>query len=108
MQTPEDARRVLRWLVIVRLVAVADAVLLVVLLAASFADNEELVSIFGLTHGLVFILLIAVIGLGALRRMWSWWFLVATIVTTGPPGALVGEVLVARRARVVLEGAGTR
>ena len=87
---------------IVRWIALADLVLLVVLLAASFANNEELVHIFGLTHGLVFLALIAIVGIGALQNLWGWWFLVATLITTGPPGALVGEVLIMRKAKATI------
>jgi hypothetical protein len=87
---------------IVRWVALADLVLLIVLLVASFANNEELVQIFGLTHGIVFLALIAIVGIGAIQKLWSWWFLVATMITTGPPVALVGEVLIARKAKAIL------
>ncbi|MFW6194898.1 MAG: DUF3817 domain-containing protein [Chloroflexota bacterium] len=102
MQSAEDARQALRWLVVVRWVALADLILLVVLLAASFADHEEMVSVFGLVHGIVFLVLLAIIGFGSLEKLWSWWFLVGTAVTTGPPGAFVGEVLIARKARSVI------
>ena len=68
----------------------ADLVLLIVLLVASFANNEELVQIFGLTHGIVFLALIAIVGIGAVQKLWSWWFLVATLVTTGPPRYFAG------------------
>ena len=102
MQSALEAQQVLRWLMIVRWVALADLVLLIVLLVASFANNEELVQIFGLTHGIVFLALIAIVGIGAVQKLWSWWFLVATLITTGPPGALVGEVLIARKAKVLL------
>ena len=102
MQSALEAKQVLRWLMIVRWIALADLVLLVVLLVASFANNEELVQIFGLTHGIVFLALIAIVGIGAVQKLWSWWFLVATLITTGPPGALVGEVLIARKAKAIL------
>ncbi len=102
MQSALEAQQVLRWLIIVRWIALTDLVLLVVLLVASFANNEELVQIFGLTHGIVFLGLIAVVGIGALQKLWSWWFLVATLITTGPPGALVGEVLIMRKAKAIL------
>jgi len=48
VQSALEAQRILRWLVIVRWIALADLVLLIVLLVASFADNEELVQILGL------------------------------------------------------------
>ncbi len=102
MQSALEAQQVLRWLVIVRWIALADLVLLIVLLVASFVNNEELVQIFGLTHGIVFLALIAIVGIGAVQKLWSWWFLVGTLITTGPPGALVGEVLIARKAKAIL------
>ncbi len=102
MQSALEARRVLRWLVIVRWIALADLVLLIALLVASFANNEEMVQIFGLTHGIVFLALIAIVGIGAVQKLWSWWFLVGTLITTGPPGALVGEVLIGRKAKAIL------
>ncbi len=102
MQSALEAQQVLRWLMIVRWIALADLVLLIVLLVASFANNEEFVQIFGLTHGIVFLALIAIVGIGAVQRLWSWWFLVATLITTGPPGALVGEVPIARKAKAIL------
>ena len=102
MQSALEAQQVLRLLMIVRWVALADLVLLIVLLVASFANNEELVQIFGLTHGIVFLALIAIVGIGAVQKLWSWWFLVATLITTGPPGALVGEVLIVRKSKALL------
>ena len=102
MQSALEARRVLRWLMIVRWIALADLLLLIVLLYASFSHNEELVDIFGLPHGIVFVALIVVVGIGALRHFWGWWFLIATLITTGPPGALVGEVLIMRKAKAIL------
>ena len=58
--------------------------------------------IFGLTHGIVFLALIAIVGFGALQKLWGWWFLVVTLITTGPPGALVGEVLIMRKAKAMI------
>ena len=87
MKSALEAQQVLRWLMIVRWIALADLVLLIVLLVASFANNEKMVQIFGLTHGIVFLALIAIVGIGAVQKLWTWWFLVGTLVTTGPPGA---------------------
>ena len=102
MKSALEAQQVLRWLMIVRWIALADLVLLIVLLVASFANNEKMVQIFGLTHGIVFLALIAIVGIGAVQKLWTWWFLVGTLVTTGPPGALVGEVLIVRKAKAIL------
>ena len=87
---------------IVRWIALADFVLLIVLLVSSFVNNEEWVQIFGLGHGIVFLVLIAIVGIGAFQKLWSWWFLVATLITTGPPGALVGDILIVRKAKAVI------
>ncbi len=102
MKSALEAQQVLRWLVIVRWIALADLVLLIVLLVASFADNEKMVQIFGLTHGIVFLALIAIVGIGAVQKLWTWWFLVGTLITTGPPGALVGDIRIARKAKAAL------
>ena len=102
MHPAREALQVLRWLMVVRWLALADLVLLIVLLAASFVHNEGLVDIFGLIHGIVFMVLIAVVGVGSFKKLWSWWFLFATLITTGPPGALVGEIIIMRKARAVL------
>ena len=102
MQTSLKAQQVLRWLMIVRWIALADLILLIVLLVASFANDEGLVQIFGLIHGIVFLALISIVGIGALKKLWSWWFFVAALITTGPPGALVGEILIVRKAKAVL------
>ena len=102
MQSVQDAQLVLRWLAVVRWVALADLILLIILLVASFTDNERMVSVFGLAHGIVFLVLIGIVGMGALQKLWSWWFLVGTMVTTGPPGAFVGQILIARKAKAIL------
>ena len=102
LEVAQEGQRVLRWLIIVRWISVTDLILLIVLLVASFVNNEELVQIFGLTHGIVFLALIAIVGIGAVQKLWSWWFLVATLITTGPPGAFVGEALIARKAKAIL------
>ena len=102
MQSALEAKRVLRWLIIVRWTSLVDLVLLIILLFASYYDNEKLVQVFGLVHGIAFLALIGVVGIGAGQRLWGWWFLVVTVITTGPPGALVGEILIARKAKIIL------
>ena len=46
MKSALEAQQVLRWLMIVRWIALADLVLLIVLLVASFANNEKMVQDF--------------------------------------------------------------
>ena len=102
MQPALKARQVLLWLKFVRWVALVDLVLLIVLLSASFFHEDRLVGIFGLTHGIVFIILIAIVAMGSMQKLWSWWFFIATLVTTGPPGVLVGEIIIMRKAKATL------
>jgi hypothetical protein len=92
-----DRETVLRRLNWVTWIAVADALLLVVLVWAAIADKEGLVSILGPIHGGGFVLLCLLIGIGALEKLWGWWFLIVTIVTLGPPGSLAGEIVIRRR-----------
>ena len=93
----ERLERAKRRLRIVRWFALADLLLLVVLTAASFVGNRELVGILGPIHGANFVLLLVLVGTAAADGLWSWWFPFAVLITGGPPGALVGEWLVGRR-----------
>lgn len=83
----------------VRWLAWADLVLLVVLLAASFAHEREWVRVLGAVHGVSFVALLVVAGIGAVDKQWGWWFPAIILVTTGPPGALLGEWRILRRLR---------
>ena len=102
MQKGLKAQQVLRWLMIMRWIALSDLILLIVLLVASFANDEGLVQIFGLIRGIVFLALISIIDIGALKKLWSWWFFVAALITAVPPSALVGEILIVSKARAIL------
>jgi len=82
----------------VRWLAWADLVLLILLLMATFAHEREWVRVLGSVHGVSFIALMVVAGVGAVDRLWGWWFPAIILVTTGPPGAL-GEWLILRRLR---------
>jgi len=68
MQKVLKAQQVLRWLMIVRWIALSDLILLIVLLIASFANDEGLVQTFGQIHGIVFLALISIVGIGALKN----------------------------------------
>lgn len=93
----EHAARARRRLSIIRWVAIADAILLLCLVTASQLGNRELVSILGPLHGGNFLLLLLLTGTGASDELWSWWFPVAVLLTAGPLGALVGELVILRR-----------
>jgi len=45
------------------------------------------------------VLLCVLIGIGCLEKLWGWWFLIITIVTLGPPGSLIGEVIIRKRVK---------
>lgn len=96
--TPAERReRARRRLSIVRWIALADLLLLVTLLVASFAGNRELVSVLGPIHGGNFVLLLVMVGTAAADGLWSWWFPAGVLLTGGPIGALIGERLIGRR-----------
>jgi hypothetical protein len=94
MANRETVLKRLNW---VTAIAIVDALALVVLVWAAVTDQEGIVNILGPAHGGGFILLCVLIGLGCLEKLWGWWFLIITIVTLGPPGSLIGEVIIRKR-----------
>jgi hypothetical protein len=94
MANRETELKRLNW---VTAIAVIDAIALVVLVWAAVTDREGIVDVLGPAHGGGFVLLCVLIGLGCLEKLWGWWFLLITIVTLGPPGSLVGEVIIRKR-----------
>lgn len=89
--------RISRRLRSVRVVALVDLVLLVALVYTAITGKKEIVRILGPLHGINFLLLLVIVGLGALDGVWTWWFPVAVLLTAGPPGAFLGEWLIHRR-----------
>jgi hypothetical protein len=94
MANRETVLKRLNW---VTAIAVIDAIALVVLVWAAVTDREGIVDVLGPAHGGGFVLLCVLIGLGCLEKLWGWWFLLITIVTLGPPGSLIGEVIIRKR-----------
>ena len=80
----------------VRIVAIVDALLLVVLLFAALTDRESWVSVLGPVHGIGFLALLAMVVRGVTERFWGWWFPMLVVVTLGPPGSLIGDVRIRR------------
>lgn len=97
MTTMPEAGRVRRRLRAVRLLALLDLALLIALVASSLADRRGLVQVLGPIHGVNYLMLVAVAATAALDGLWGWWFPLAIVLTAGPPGALLGEWLIARR-----------
>jgi membrane protein YdbS with pleckstrin-like domain len=99
----EQDAKIKRRLRVVRFVAIADFILLGVLVAASrlFFNNRELVSVLGPIHGINYLLLVMVVSLGAVDKLWRWWFPVITFLTGGPLGAFMGEMIISRQLKKV-------
>jgi len=91
--------RTRRLLDVIRIVALADALLLVVLVFCALTDRESAVSVLGPIHGVGFLALLFLCVRGAGERLWGWWFPLIVLVTAGPPGSLIGEVRIRRGLR---------
>jgi integral membrane protein len=90
-----DRRRNLN---IVLAVGIADAVLLVILLYFAFVDRSDTaVSVLGPIHGVGFIILLALTVRGAANHLWPWWFPLIVLLTGGPIGTIVGDLILRRR-----------
>jgi hypothetical protein len=90
-----DAKKLLNTVLAVGL---ADALLLVVLVYFAFVDrSDNAVHVLGPIHGLGFLALVALTANGALQRLWGWWFPAFVVVTGGPIGSIVGDVVLRRR-----------
>ena len=90
----DRARRMLRW---VAIAAAIDFLLLVPLVIASVSDAENVIHVLGPIHGIGFLIQLFLTVRGAGERMWGWWFPVIVVLTGGPPGALIGHVVVSRQ-----------
>jgi hypothetical protein len=88
-----------RRLDVIRAVAIADALLLIVLVIAAVSDAESVVSVLGPIHGVGFLILVFLCLRGAGEGRWGWWFPVFVVVTLGPPGSLIGEMRIRRGLR---------
>ena len=78
----------------------ADALLLLVLLYVAFVDRSDAaVHVLGPVHGIGFVLLLAMTANGAIRRLWGWWFPLVVLVTGGPLGTVLGDMVLRKRLR---------
>ena len=80
----------------VRVVAIADALLLIPLVYCALTEREGVVNVLGPIHGLGFVLLMYLTARGAGEGRWGWWFPAVTLVTAGPPGSIIGEIKLRR------------
>ena len=90
-----DFRTALNRLLIV---GIADALLLVVLFYFAFvADNDDAVSIIGPIHGIGFLLLVGLSLQGIGKGWWGWWYPAVIVVTGGPLGSIIGDVVLRKQ-----------
>ena len=87
----------LRRLNVIRVVAIADALLLVLLVTAAVNDADGVVNWLGPIHGVGFLALLYLCAQGAGMGLWGWWFPAIVVVTLGPPGSLIGDLKIRRR-----------
>jgi integral membrane protein len=87
-----------RALNVVLTVGLADALLLVVLMYVAFVDRSDTaVSILGPVHGIGFLILLYLTVTGASAKRWGWWFPGIVLITGGPLGSIVGDIVLRRR-----------
>jgi len=83
---------------VVLAVGIADLILFVVLIWVAFIDrSDSAVSVIGPIHGVGFVLLLALTAKGAVDGRWGWWFPGVTLITTGPPGSIVGDLVLRKQ-----------
>ena len=93
--SPASQRRALN---VVLAVGLADALLLLVLLYFAFADRSDAaVSVLGPVHGIGYLILLYLTVSGAGAKRWGWWFPAIVLVTGGPVGSIVGDVVLRRK-----------
>jgi hypothetical protein len=69
-----------------------DLLLFVVLMGGGvIGGSQTVVQIFGPIHGIGFLIEVGLIGYGSMEKWWGWWYTVVTVITTGPPGAILGH-----------------
>jgi hypothetical protein len=94
-----DTERISKRLLLVRIVAILDAFLLVPLVYGFVTGSDVHKEILGPIHGVGFLLLVYLVGMGAVEKLWGWWFPALVVVTLGPPGSLIGDLTISRRIR---------
>ena len=93
---PPSVATIERRLRVVRWVGLSDFVLLIALVSASLLGRRELVSLLGPVHGVNYLFLVMLVSLGAVDKLWRWWFPALTFLTGGPLGSFIGEIIIGR------------
>ena len=96
----EPAERLLRERVLkaILCISIVDLLLLLPLIYGLVAGVDSLSPIFGPLHGTGFLIELGLIGWGAINGWWGWWYPAVTLITTGPPGAILGHPKAKREA----------
>jgi hypothetical protein len=97
-QAADATARPLRLLRLIVIVSIIDFILLIPLLVGVIIDWHDVAPIIGPIHGLVFLYDVYLVCRGAGEGWWGWWYPAVTIVTGGPPGALLGHNRAKRQA----------
>lgn len=93
-----DVATTRRLLNIVLAVGIADLVLFLILIWVAFIDrSDSMVSVIGPIHGVGFVALLGLTAYGAVEGRWGWWFPGVTLITTGPPGSIVGDLILRKQ-----------
>ncbi|MDQ8045773.1 MAG: hypothetical protein AAGC46_16550 [Solirubrobacteraceae bacterium] len=96
----DPAERDLRTKVLkaITIIAVIDLFLFLPLVYAVIAGDRGVSKAFGPIHGTGFLIEIALVAFGSYSKWWGWWYSAVTLITTGPPGALLGHAKAKREA----------
>jgi hypothetical protein len=87
-----------RLLNFVLAIGIADLVLFLILIWVAFIDRSDAaISVIGPIHGIGFVALLGLTAYGAVEGRWGWWFPGITLITTGPPGSIVGDLILRRQ-----------
>ena len=79
-------------------ISILDFVLFVFLIIFAFIHrSDSAVHVLGPVHGIGFLIMLLLAARGANERQWGWWFPLIILVTAGPIGAVVGDVILRRR-----------
>ncbi|MBB4664936.1 DUF3817 domain-containing protein [Conexibacter arvalis] len=83
---------------VVLVVGIADLILFLVLIWVAFIDrSDSAVSAIGPIHGIGFVVLLGLTAKGAVDGRWGWWFPGITLITTGPPGSIIGDLILRKQ-----------
>jgi hypothetical protein len=80
------------------IVSIVDFILLIPLVVGVIIDYHDLAPVIGPIHGLGFLVELYLVARGAALGWWGWWYPAVTLVTGGPPGALLGHNRARRQA----------